>query len=156
MIDYGHWDVSLVGNFDPSYWFGFIYEIENLITGQKYIGKKQFRQKKSRPPLKGKKRKRIEYVDSNWRKYESSSDLVKQGIQEHGKENFKFVILRLCSGLCELSYTEEKLQFENDVLFKKLSSGLDAYYNNTIAHKNYGGIIKQINETQEKMKDLID
>ena len=29
-IDYGHWDISAVGDFDPAEFFGFIYEIEEI------------------------------------------------------------------------------------------------------------------------------
>ena len=46
----------------PENAFGFIYEITNTINGKKYIGKKQMTRKIKRKPLKGKKRKRIDYI----------------------------------------------------------------------------------------------
>ena len=56
---------------------GFVYELEEISTGKKYIGKKFFWSKRRLPPLKGKSRKRIVKKESDWRDYYGSSEEVK-------------------------------------------------------------------------------
>lgn len=56
----------------PTETIGFVYEITHKPTGKKYIGKKSLYHKKTRPPLKGYKRKRVEYVESDWLSYYGS------------------------------------------------------------------------------------
>jgi len=84
---------------------GFIYRI-SFDDGTWYIGKKNFKIKRTRPPLKGKKRKRVDYVESNWKKYCSSSDKVKEkvlnGMIPHRE------ILYICCSKTELTYQENK------------------------------------------------
>lgn len=114
---------------------GFIYEITDLSNGMKYIGKKNFWAKKTLPPLKGKTRKRRSIVESDWKKYHGSSELVKQLLLEHGEDNFKREILRLCASKGEMSYWETKTQLELDVLLKP-----DEYYNSFVGcriHRNH-------------------
>ena len=106
--------------------FGFIYEIVNLTTNKKYIGKKQCKSKLKRKPLKGKKNKRIEIKDSDWRNYTSSSTELNADIQLYGKDKFLFNILRVCSSKWELAYYEIKEQIDKNVLFR------DDYYNGII------------------------
>ena len=48
---------------------GFVYIITNTTNNRKYIGKKLAKFKKTRPPLKGRKNKRREKVESDWRDY---------------------------------------------------------------------------------------
>lgn len=118
---------------DIGNWYGFVYEITDPY-GKKYIGKKKFKSKKTRPPLKGKKRKRITYVESDWQEYWGSSAEVKL-LVESGTKNWKREILVLCSSSGEMSYWESKLQFEKDVLLKP-----DEYYNAFIGckiHRNH-------------------
>lgn len=150
IVNYGHWNIDIVGEFDPEEWFGFIYLITNKSSGKMYIGKKNFKLKKTRKPLKGMKRKRIEYVDSGWKNYISSSKYLIEDIESIGHGMFEFHIIRLCTGKCELSYLEEKYQFESNVLQAKNSNGERLFYNQTIAHKNFAGIEKQTNESREK------
>ena len=50
----------------PADAIGFVYRILNRRTEQVYIGKKILLNKRTRPPLKGYKRKRVDYVESNW------------------------------------------------------------------------------------------
>lgn len=121
--DTGHWEVSEAVPEDA---FGFIYEIVNLANHKKYIGKKQMVRKIKRKPLKGKKRKRIDYVESDWKDYTSSSDRLNIDIEAEGKQNFLFKIIKFCGSKFELSYFEAKIQFENDVLLS------EDYYNGII------------------------
>ena len=122
-MDTGHWKVYQAVPEDA---FGFIYEIVNIINGKKYIGKKQMKRKIRRLPLKGKKRKRVDYVDSDWRTYTGSSDALNIDIAANGKDKFVFKILKFCNSKFELSYFEAKMQFEKDVLLS------EDYYNGII------------------------
>jgi hypothetical protein len=122
-MDTGHWKVYQAVPEDA---FGFIYEIVNTINGKKYIGKKQMKRKIRRLPLKGKKRKRVDYVDSDWKTYTGSSDALNIDIAANGKAKFVFKILKFCNSKFELSYFEAKMQFEKDVLLN------EDYYNGII------------------------
>ena len=122
-MDTGHWKVYEAVPDDA---FGFIYEITNLVNDKKYIGRKQMVKKIRRMPLKGKKRKRIDYVESDWKTYTGSSDKLNIDIASNGKDKFLFKILRFCRNKYELGYFEAKMQFDKDVL---LSEG---YYNGII------------------------
>ena len=110
----------------PENAFGFIYEITNTINGKKYIGKKQMTRKIKRKPLKGKKRKRIDYIESDWKTYTGSSDALNLDISTLGIDKFIFKILKFCNSKFELSYFEAKMQFEKDVLLS------EDYYNGII------------------------
>lgn len=105
---------------------GFVYLITEKSTGKKYVGKKLLWKTIKRPPLKGKKRKRIEKKQSDWREYVGSSETVQQLVEEKGLDAFERVILRLCKTKGELAYYETKEQFDRDVLFR------DDYYNGII------------------------
>jgi len=122
-MDTGHWKVYQAVPEDA---FGFIYEIVNTLNGKKYIGKKQMVKRIKRLPLKGKKRKRIDFVESDWKYYTGSSDKLNIDIASLGKDNFMFKIIRFCENKFELSYFEAKYQFDNDVLLK------EDYYNGII------------------------
>lgn len=123
MEDLGHWTTTLTV---PETAYGFIYMITNLVNDRKYIGKKQMVSKRTRPPLKGKKRKRIEFVESDWKTYVSSSNELVNDLQKLGKEKFKFEILRFCDNKSQLAYYEAKEQFDREVLLK------EDYYNGII------------------------
>lgn len=105
---------------------GFVYLITNLTNNKKYIGKKLAQFKKTRPPLKGKKRKRRTTVESDWRDYWGSSDKLQADVQELGPENFTREIIHYCTTRGELSYLEAKEQFDRQVLLT------DEYYNGII------------------------
>ena len=122
-MDTGIWEVCEP---IPEDTFGFIYEITNLTNSKKYIGKKQMIRKIRRNPLKGKKRKRIDYIESDWKTYTGSSDNLNEDIKNLGMNNFKFNILKFCNSKFELSYFEAKIQFEKDVLLN------ENYYNGII------------------------
>ena len=123
MTDTGHWEVY--GDI-PENTYGFIYEIVNTVNHKKYIGKKQMVRKIRRKPLKGKKRARIDYIESDWKTYTGSSDALNEDIKNLGIDKFKFNILKYCNSKFELSYFEAKIQFARDVLLD------ENYYNGII------------------------
>jgi hypothetical protein len=124
-MDLGHWLVNEGVIFNEET-FGFIYEIINTATGKKYIGKKQCKTKLKRKPLKGKKNKRIEIKDSDWREYTSSSTELNEDIKKYGKNKFIFKIIKICGSKWELAYFEIKEQIDKNVLFR------EDYYNGII------------------------
>ena len=124
MSDLGHWEGILEEGTDLPY--GFIYKITNVTNDKKYIGKKQCKSIRKRPPLKGKKNKRRYEIETDWKSYTSSSNQLNEDLDTLGNESFKFQIIRLCVSKWELSYYEAKLQFEEEVLLK------DDYYNGII------------------------
>lgn len=124
-MDIGHW--LLAENVIISEkTFGFIYEITNTVTNKKYIGKKQCMSKLKRKPLKGRVNKRIEFKESDWKTYTSSSNELNQDIIKHGKDKFLFKIIRVCGSKWELAYFEIKEQLDRNVLLR------DDYYNGII------------------------
>lgn len=124
-MDLGHW-ITLVNTIDEVVPYGFIYKITCLSNSKSYIGKKQCKTIFKRKPLKGKRNKRHEERETDWKTYTSSSRELNEDIVTYGKNNFKFEILRFCKSKFELSYFEAKLQFEEEVLFR------DDYYNGII------------------------
>jgi hypothetical protein len=110
----------------PESIIGFVYLITNLTTGRKYIGKKLAQFKRTKPPLKGKKRKRKTTVESDWRDYWGSSESLQADVAALGPEQFTREIIYYCKSRSELSYLEAKEQFDRCVL------ETDDYYNGII------------------------
>jgi len=124
----------------PEQYIGFVYLITNIVTGRKYIGKKLAKFSKTSyktVTLKNgtKKKKKVRSkVDSDWREYYGSSDLLTKDIQQLGKENFTREILFYCKSKAECSYVEAREQFKRKVLES------DAYYNGHVqvrVHKKH-------------------
>jgi len=105
-------------------YIGFVYEVYDTEAEMKYIGKKKFWSKVTRPPLKGKKNKRRSLKESDWKSYYGSSEVVKDLVENTGEWRFKRKILRLCKTTGEMSYYEMKEQIDQEVLLKP-----DEYYN---------------------------
>lgn len=120
----------------PEEFQGFVYEITELDTGKKYIGKKFFWKPKILPITKKRKRRVRTRVESDWRDYYGSNKQVQELVETKGPGNYKRVILRLCKTKGECSYYEAKLQFENDVLLK------EEYYNEFIGCKIHSKHVK--------------
>lgn len=108
---------------DPKKIYGFVYLIENLVNGRKYVGKKLFFFKGFKTVKK--KKKRI-LVESDWKTYYGSSNALQKDLDELGKENFRRVILHLCTSKSECSYIEMKEQVERNAILS------DGYYNDQI------------------------
>ena len=105
---------------DPKVLYGFVYEIQNTETEKKYIGKKFFWASKT---YQRNLRRRRRKVESDWKNYYGSSELLLEDIQSLGTSKFRRTILRLCKSKAECAYFEAKYQFEKDVLLS------DDYYN---------------------------
>lgn len=125
MNDIGHWVVAEGVNFNEDV-FGFVYEIVCKINNKKYIGKKQCKTKLKRKPLKGKTRRRIEEISTDWRAYTGSSTELNKDIEKYGKDSFTFAIIKVCRSKWELAYEEIKEQIKRDVLLR------DEYYNGIV------------------------
>jgi hypothetical protein len=128
---------------DVGDWIGFVYEITELSTGKKYIGKKIFQNIKKKPPLKGKKRKRIERVPSDWMAYYGSNDELKALVLKDGPEGFKREILHLCASKSEMGYIEAKLHFQYDVLLR------EDYFNGWISCRINSNQIKALMKSHQ-------
>jgi len=96
--------------------FGFVYMIENTVTGRKYIGRKYFTQAGYRT-VNGKKRKIRK--SSDWRDYYGSNETLKGEVAELGKDKFVRTILHLCKSKSECSYFETKEIFKQDALLRE-------------------------------------
>lgn len=125
-LNLGHWNFNQ--EFNPDDFVGFVYQITNKITGQKYIGKKFFRNTVRRPVAHRKNKKRI-IKESNWKEYTGSSKKLNEDIAKIGKENFEFQILSLHESKGTLAYTEVEQILTRNTLREKLPNGLKAYYN---------------------------
>ena len=125
-------------------YYGFIYLIENLINGKKYIGRK-YLTKAGYKTVKG-KRKKIR-VESDWRDYYGSSTSLKEDIDLYGKDSFRRTILRLCKGRGECNYFETKSIFDNDAILDP------QYYNVWVSCKIQASHVKALlfNPEQENL-----
>lgn len=114
--------------------FGFIYEITNLATFRKYIGRKYFTMAGSKQ-VNG-KRKRIRKV-SDWADYWGSNDPLLADIAKLGKSRFQRRILLICPSKGITKYMEAWLLFTRNVLTEKTLAGERAYYNDWIQIKTH-------------------
>ena len=108
---------------DPKKIYGFVYLIENLVNGRKYIGKKLFFFKGFKTVKK--KKKRI-LVESDWKTYYGSSNALQKDLDELGKDNFRREILHICKSKSECSYLEMQEQVERKAILSP------EYYNDQI------------------------
>jgi hypothetical protein len=97
-----------------------VYRIE-LPNGLWYIGSKQMFSKR-RVKKKHEKRAKITFVESDWREYTSSSNIINDYIAKNGKNEIKFEILNLTrGGKFELKYCEMRHQVMQNCLFEEKS-----------------------------------
>lgn len=105
---------------------GFVYLITNLTNNKKYIGKKNFWERRKDPKT-GRRKTKV----SNWQKYYGSCDELKEDVKLLGADNFKREILYLCPHKKSMSYYETYEQFKRDVLLR------EDYYNTNISGNFY-------------------
>ena len=113
----------------PEEYQGFVYEITELDTGKKYIGKKFFWSPKILPVTKTRKRRVRTRVESDWKDYYGSSKEVQLLVEQKGNDNYVREILHLCKTKGDCSYWELYHQMNNHVLLK------DDYYNEFVGAK---------------------
>lgn len=104
---------------------GFVYCIEEINTGKKYIGKKLFTKPVKRKPRGTKRVKRVQ-VSSDWKEYYGSSKDLQTRLAYHGEMNYRREILHIAKSKGMLSYLEAKEQFDRGVLLS------EDYYNGII------------------------
>lgn len=96
---------------------GFVYQIREISSNRVYYGIKKFWKRIRRKPLKGKKRHRIDYVESDWRYYKTSSPLLQLKLTEN-PDNYVCSIIRTCDSVADMKAYEAYLQlthyFEKD------------------------------------------
>jgi hypothetical protein len=109
--DWGHWTPPDSIKEVPKDAMSFVYKITDS-NGKFYIGCKLLFKTIKRPPLKGKKRKRISVVDSDWRNYCSSSGVISEDVKTN-KHLFKFEILSFHESKTTLRIEEARLIIEN-------------------------------------------
>jgi len=122
-----HWK----GKSTPTKFFGFCYEIVNTVTGQRYIGRKQYYSSSGRCKSRVTNRQSAKWnpkhwKESNWKSYQSSCTKLKADIKELGKSKFTFRILSEHVSRAELNYAEVHYQVHLDVL-------REDYYNGNIS-----------------------
>lgn len=105
---------------------GFVYLITNLTNNKKYIGKKNFWERRKDPKTGRRKTK-----ESSWRSYFGSCDELKEDVKLLGADKFKREILYLCPHKKSMSYYETYEQFRRNVLLK------EDYYNTNISGNFY-------------------
>ena len=125
-------DSNIFNSTDIGSSYGFVYVITNERTGQKYIGRKYFVQK--RKPRGGGRRRTSE---SDWKNYYGSCPDLKRDIKEYGKQCFTRRILSLHPTVGKTNYEETRQLFANNVLTEKLKDGTPAYYNSNILGRYY-------------------
>lgn len=118
-----YYNNEVVEQIDDKY-LAFVYCIENLTNGKKYIGLKTTKSSKTKT-VKGKKKKFK--VESDWRDYWSSSEELKNDVKLLGEENFKREILYFCLNKGTANYLEAREQFDKRVL-----ENPDKWYNGII------------------------
>jgi hypothetical protein len=115
---------------DLTKYCGFVYQISNLLTNKKYIGRK-YLWKTVKKAVVGKKRRIRSTVESDWKYYTGSCKPLNEDIKRDGIDNYLFEVLHLCRTRVETNYLECKEQFTRDVLFSKDPNTCDYIYYNT-------------------------
>jgi hypothetical protein len=141
MWNYNNTVFSKIEDF-PKNSYGFVYRIENTITGKFYIGKKNLHSQKNvklgkkeialLPLTRGRKpTTKLVITESNWKEYYGSCKELQDDIKKLNKTNFKREILEICYSKKHLTYCEVKYQFLCDVLV------VDNCYNDSIGGRYY-------------------
>ena len=128
------WEGNHINDEDiPEEAVGFVYMIEHIPTGKYYIGKKslesvrnvkigvrelaRIKEERKLAGIRGSlpKKKKVR-KSSDWQKYYSSNDWIKEQISEGKEDEFKRKILQFCYSKKSLSYYEVYWMFKYDVL----------------------------------------
>jgi hypothetical protein len=106
--------------------YGFVYIIENLTNGRRYIGRK-YLTKAAYKTVNG-KRKKIRKA-SDWETYWGSNKFLIEDVKNHGEDYFTRTIVRFCRNRSECSYWETHYIFALGALLS------DAFYNEWVTCK---------------------
>ena len=136
--------IGLPDIIDENIHFSLIYCTSNKITGKKYIGKCQLWSKVTKPPLKGKVRKRKSTKPSDYLNYYGSSEQLKKDLEQYGKENFTREVLGIASCKWEASWLELLYQLKYNVISS------DEYMNGILNIR----LIKMPEKLREKYKNF--
>ena len=137
----------------PTNTFGFVYQITNLISNKKYVGRKYFYSTRRKPltakqKREGRKRRTKVTTESNWRTYMGSCVPLLNDIKELGKENFKFEILIYGETKGQVNFLEETVHHKFNVLIDS------NYYNDSIGPRRFLGIKKDENLFKKVVEHL--
>jgi len=124
----------------PENAIGFVYEITQISTGKKYIGKKSLYSYRTLPPLKGQKRKRKVIKESDWNKYYGSQADLKLLVKEN-KQDFYREILEFAFTRKTLTYLENKYLFSKGVIEPNSN-----YFNDNIESRYFRKDFYEINK----------
>ena len=102
----------------PPEYEGFVYRITDTETGEKYIGQKRFRKTKTLPITKTRKRRKKTLVESDWRSYFSSSEVIKENVAQGHSGRYTREILKFGYSKGDLNYLEMFWQIQLNVLFR--------------------------------------
>lgn len=102
----------------PDGYLGFVYLITRKRDGKKYVGQKLFWSKVTKPPLKGKTKKRRSLKESDWKSYWSSCLELQKDVEAEGAEGFDRHILHLARSKAELNWLELKEQVLRDAIVR--------------------------------------
>lgn len=116
---------------------GFVYIMTHKPTGKKYIGKKSFWSSRK---LKSSDKRKTK-VESNWKRYFSSSDDIKHLTKGDERANWTREIVFLCKEMKYANYLEVKLQFQLGVLES------DGWFNSNINGLWYSHWLKGIEQS---------
>jgi hypothetical protein len=140
---------------------GFVYLIVNKTNGKFYIGKKHFysnrkkiatrkeiasgQAKWARTNPNGQKKILVRKI-SNWYCYCGSNEQLKADINLMGKEQFSFIILRLCEKEKQLTYFEESFLY----FFKAIELDSSACYNDCIRKELTRNSIRGLSDAEKE------
>lgn len=147
---------------DPDNYLGFIYLIEDLTTGQKYVGKKNYWVAKpkavgcrSKSQDKGSpKWKPSCWKESNWRVYKGSSKPLAKHMRDNRSNKYRYTILHHCRSKGVLSYTECREMYDRRVLESLLPNGEYEYFNLAIGAIKFRPKDHMSDETRLKMSRI--
>lgn len=111
-----------------SLYAGFVYLITHVETGRAYVGRKYLKAKRGRTT-----------VESDWRRYWSSSKELKAEFKANGHDGWTREIISFHRTKGEVNYAEVAEQFRRDVLHARLADGSRAYFNKNIMARWFAG-----------------
>ena len=134
----------------PENAYGFVYLIEDLQTGMKYIGRKYLTASKIVSKRISKKdgtkttKKRKTRVESNWKDYTGSCKPLNEEIKRKGKENFSFNILAFGFTKGQVNALEVICQIKANAIIDSM------YYNDAVGSGMFRGV-----KFDDRIKDII-